>query len=221
MISKILFPITLINSLIMAWFIGKIEYDIVALHYNIHGNADFYGSKWMLLIFAAIPLILSSIFWFYKSFTKNSNNKKHNDSAENKIISVIIIFFMLISWMIIVIASSNTQRLGTPVLSGIAGLLGLLIISISIFMPQIKPNKFLGIRTSATLRDDSVWDKTHKFGFYTGIIGGILTILFALVSLITNVQWLCFAGIFCSIAGAIIPAIYSYIIYKKLNHPHN
>ncbi len=215
MINKILFPITLANSLIMAWFIWGIKHDIVALHYNMHGDTDSYGSKWILLIFAVIPLVLSVIFSLYKNFTKNSPNKKDNESAENKIISIIITFFILIGWIITVVASNNPQKLDILIIHTIIGLLALLIICISTFMPQIKPNKFLGIRTSATLKDESVWYKTHKFGFYSGVIGGILTILFSIISLITNTRWLCFVGLACGVTGAIIPAIYSYIILKK------
>jgi len=203
--KKILFLSSLINSIIMVWFIGKIDHKIVALHYDIYGNVNFYGSKWTLTFFAVIPIILSLVFWLYKS----KNYEQHNSTLEDKIISVVMIFFFLIGWTIIVVTSGNPQKLDVWVLSLIVGLLGLLIMFISILMPKIKSNKYFGIRTSATLKSEVVWEKTHKLVSYTGTAGGILTTFFAIFASIINIIWLCYVGIACGIIGVIIPAIYS------------
>lgn len=80
---------------------------------------------------------------------------------------------------------------------------------------NVRPNLYLGIRTPWTLKNETVWRKTHRLGgillFVFGVAGFIGTLLvdahkvhYILVSVI---------GI-----TSLIPVAYSYILYKKIIH---
>lgn len=49
------------------------------------------------------------------------------------------------------------------------------------YLPKLKKNKFMGVRTTLTLSSDEIWSKTHKFA---GKIFVIFGFTFAIVSLI-------------------------------------
>lgn len=56
---------------------------------------------------------------------------------------------------------------------------GVLFIVLGNYMPKIKPNYFIGIRTPWTLESEAVWNKTHRLGGKVFIAMGILSMLTA------------------------------------------
>ena len=82
------------------------------------------------------------------------------------------------------------------------------------YMRTVRSNFFVGIRTPWTLSNDVVWRKTHELGgkiwFYTGIV--LAVIVFFLPQIAAVVVMFC--GLFFMV---MIPVVYSYIEYKKIN----
>jgi uncharacterized membrane protein len=90
--------------------------------------------------------------------------------------------------------------------------LGLLFIILGNYMPKVKTNYFIGIRTPWTLANETVWARTHRFGGKVFFIGGIIMIASAFApSSIRTV--LLIASIVCI---AIVPMVYSYAVYRKV-----
>jgi uncharacterized membrane protein len=54
---------------------------------------------------------------------------------------------------------------------------GLLFIILGNYMPKVKKNWFVGIRTPWTLASEEVWNKTHRLGGKIFILAGLLMIL--------------------------------------------
>lgn len=82
-------------------------------------------------------------------------------------------------------------------------------------MYNVKPNYFFGIRTPWTLKNETVWRKTHRLGgvvlFLAGITGFIL-------SLFVDKEQLFAMMIMVILIPTTITIIYSYYIYKKTIH---
>jgi uncharacterized membrane protein len=78
------------------------------------------------------------------------------------------------------------------------------------FLGKVRKNFFLGIRTPWTLASDEVWAKTHRLGGWCFVIAGVLVALSAV--LVPDVQWL----VYIIIGMALIPVVYSYIAYRKI-----
>jgi uncharacterized membrane protein len=89
--------------------------------------------------------------------------------------------------------------------------LGLLFIILGNYMPKVKTNYFIGIRTPWTLANETVWTRTHRFGGKVFFISGIIILVSAFApSSIRAV--LLIASIVCI---AVVPMVYSYAVYKK------
>ncbi len=56
-------------------------------------------------------------------------------------------------------------------------LVGLLFIVIGNYLPQCKPNYFVGIKTPWTLSNEEVWRKTHRFSGKVFVVLGVIMIL--------------------------------------------
>lgn len=82
-------------------------------------------------------------------------------------------------------------------------------------MYNVKPNYFFGIRTPWTLKNETVWRKTHHLGgvvlFIAGVTGFIL-------SLVIDEQQLSLVMMTILFTATAITVFYSYYIYKKIIH---
>ncbi|MBV8490241.1 MAG: SdpI family protein, partial [Candidatus Eremiobacteraeota bacterium] len=88
-------------------------------------------------------------------------------------------------------------------------LVGALLVLIGNYLPKIRKNFFLGIRTPWTLASDEVWLRTHRFGGWVFTIGGIAIVIFGLLgSALPMVVVL--------VAVALAPIAYSFVAYKNL-----
>ncbi len=91
--------------------------------------------------------------------------------------------------------------------------LSALFVVLGIFLPKLKKNYFVGIRTPWTLQSDEVWIKTHKFGAKCFITAGVLGIF--TVFLKSELAFWVF--IIVMIIAALLPVIYSYFVYRRMN----
>ena len=89
--------------------------------------------------------------------------------------------------------------------------LGILFAVIGNFMPKVRRNANMGIKTTWALADDENWYATHRFGGKVWMAGGLLIIAFSCLPW----DWVIpviFVAIF---AFAFAPMIYSWNFYRK------
>jgi uncharacterized membrane protein len=90
--------------------------------------------------------------------------------------------------------------------------IGALLVIIGNFMGKVTTNFFVGIRTPWTLAEPEVWLRTHRFAGKVIVFGGLAIVVAGLLG----------AGLRFLIVGMLLtvlaPAIYSYLIYLRLEH---
>lgn len=215
--SKIILIISIINFILTVAFTYTYDSSIIAIHYNANGAADYWGPKWFILIFSALPLVLSLIYLIYSEINKSNENLQVNKHIEQKMITYIILWFITIEW-IFILTLNNPQNIIVYVSITVA----VLFIVLGLDLPKLKRNKFLGIRTPWTLKSDIVWVKTHILSKKCMILSGIIVALFSIVSMILKLDILCIWGIFIAILLTfILPFAYSYNIYKTIGDKSN
>ena len=87
-------------------------------------------------------------------------------------------------------------------------MIGVLFIVLGNYIPTVKPNYTVGIRTSWALDDPDNWYHTHRFGGKCMVIGGILLIV---LSPFMNL-FIFFIFVFIPV---LLPIIYSYLYFRK------
>ncbi|MEW9571004.1 SdpI family protein [Rhodanobacter sp. Si-c] len=87
---------------------------------------------------------------------------------------------------------------------------GVLYLLLGNYMGKLRRNFFIGIRTPWTLASDAVWERTHRFGGRLFMLGGLVTVLIALVD---PAPWLLLIVL---AAMWLIAAGYSYFIHLRL-----
>jgi uncharacterized membrane protein len=198
-----------IISFLVAIALYPIMPDPMPSHWNAAGEIDGYMSKFwglflmplvtlgMLLLFIAIPRIdplKANIAQFIESYN---------------LMMVLLIVYMLYVYALTLFAALGYQFNMTTML---IPAMGILFIVIGFLIGKAKRNFFIGIRTPWTLSSDTVWAKTHALGKWTFIGAGIVSILSAFLG--EDGFW---AIMICIFAAAIIPIVYSYILWKREN----
>lgn len=213
----LLLIISIINAAVLTVLIAASDAVSVPIHYSISGAADNYSTKWSLLIFALLPLAVSSMFTVYRRFATGNENIARNKKYEDKALLFITLFFVLISWLITLNSLNGAEILPSGVLGTICAALGLLMMLISNLLAKLKPNRTLGIRTKATLSDETVWKKTHRLSGYTGIAGGLIMTVCGILSMFGHGSaMLIYAVIAFIILECVVPMIYAEVLFRKI-----
>jgi uncharacterized membrane protein len=220
-VNLILIMIVLASTLIAMAFLP----DIIPVHFDIHGEADRWGSKYELLILpAALALIWSigdkSIGFLSKTVRVKDDEKLKSDALNNekvlgKTLTVIYAIMAAVNLGIIYLTFSKLDNSTLPqvdVIKILVMLIGLLMIGLGNLMPKTRINGALGFRLPWTCYNDNTWRKSNLFAGSMGMIVGALIVAVGLIfeGLIAAVIMLALM-----VASTITMSVYAYLVYKK------
>lgn len=183
--------------------------ETIPVHWNLNGDIDNWGKKSTLII---MTFMSSGLTYCIFLLAPLIDPKKKIQAMGNKYHNLKFLMVLLMSVLsVFIIYSTKEQSITNSNVMFIC--VGLLYIILGNYMKTIKANYFIGIKTPWTLENEFVWKKTHSLAGKLWLLGGISIIA---SSLITNKE--INHTIFLSITTiiALVPVIYSYIEYKKL-----
>jgi uncharacterized membrane protein len=182
----------------------------VPIHFDLHGTANGWGSRWTVWLEPGITVLIYLVTLFLPLIDPKRINHPDFSSLFFKIRLVVIGFLsaMAIFSTQAAVNGSMDQHLSRyfPVLLfGFFALLGN-------FMPNLKPNWFIGVRTPWTLSSDSVWKQTHQIMGRLWFYGGLLSVI---LCILIPAQWaLIWLMIFVG-ATSIFAFAYSFVLYRR------
>lgn len=183
--------------------------DRIAIHWNINGEADGYGSKTMgLFLIPAIELVLIPIFIILPRIDPRASLEKIIESYE---------WFILLFtfYMFYVFGLSTAWNLGYrfDLLRLLVPVLGILFYGLGVILGDVEMNWFLGIRTPWTLSSEEVWRETHRVGGMLFKVCGLLAFGGLFFS-----GWLSLGLVMVPVlVSGIYVIIYSYLKYKQIS----
>lgn len=177
--------------------------DRIATNFDIYGEPSHYSSKSFTVF--GIPLIMTAIQLILCLITNlfHKTGKRDIINGALRFVSPVILYFAELS---IILYSLGQMKNPTSVL---VTFMAVLIVIAGNYMPKIRRNMFVGIRTPHTLGNQEVWDKTHRFAGVIFTVCGIVMIPFSLVD-----NWIAVVAILA--VTMIIPVIYSEKVYRSV-----
>jgi uncharacterized membrane protein len=97
-----------------------------------------------------------------------------------------------------------------PMARALLGGIGIGIVLLGNVLGKVRRNFWLGVRTPWTLASDRVWYATHRLAAKTMVAGGLAALGAAVLGLPFYV------GTAAILMGALVPAGYSLVYYKRL-----
>lgn len=175
----------------------------VPIHFDMNGDPDNYASKAVAgFLFPCLLAILN----LFVHFMMNADPKKQN---ANKIIKLVGFWtFPVVSLITVPITLFKGLDYNVPVVPICTALVGLLFLIIGNYLPKSRQSYTVGIRLPWTLDNEENWNKTHRFGGFVWVLGGLVVIVNAFIGNY-NIMFAVIALV------VILPIGYSYLYYRK------
>ena len=138
--------------------------DTVPAHYNFAGEIDRWGSKYENFIFPVIAVLIGALIAFLA--------KKPEDAVPKKVLlwtgicSLLLIdvtgFYFMLKDLSVVQGMSTGAADNVIKLMSIG--VGVMFIILGNLMPKVKRNGLFGLRTSWSMENDEIWNRSQRFG---------------------------------------------------------
>lgn len=180
--------------------------DTMTTHWGADGNADGSGAKAFAVF--GLPVILLILHIVCLLVTALDRRQKEQSPKALNIVFWCVPFISLFTCATVYAAALGKAF---DFLALIPGLLGIMFVLIGNYLPKIKQNRTLGIRLVWTLGNEENWNRTHRLAGKVWVITGLLTLFAVFLPRAAMVP----AAVCAIIPAVVIPAVYSYCIYKQ------
>jgi uncharacterized membrane protein len=200
----------IIGVYIAAFFVYPHLPEQIPVHWNIHGEVDNYINKGLLslLLFPTIILTMYLLLLFVPYLDKHKERYVQFQKVYTIIKFALVLFMIFIYVITTLYALEYNIKVEKVVPAGVS----ILFIIIGNYLGKVRKNWFVGIKYPWTLKNDLVWEKTHRLGAVLFVLSGISGLIGVFFNGMVTMIML-FTPLTLTI---VITLIYSYRLYKKV-----
>lgn len=157
--------------LVQLYYLWPAIPDVIPVHYGLSGKADRFDNKSLLLWF--VPLVLLLVYGILalvpRIDPKNRISYSQGGYYTVRLATLLFLSIIFISYFFSLTGQWDFSRSVPLMIMAFITVLGN-------YLPVIKPNYFIGVRTPWTLENEEVWTKTHRFSGRLWVTGGLIGI---------------------------------------------
>lgn len=206
-------PVLLVAMLVFALAVYPLLPARIPVHWGFRGGVDRWAPKWPNAFFApALGLAL----WLLFPLLRRLDPRRRQYERFNET------FWLLVNAMVAFTAVMELVVLGAALgwpmdtTRVVLFVVGLVFVVLGNYLPRVRSNWWIGIRTPWTLESEWVWRETHRLGGRTFVFGGLTTMVAALLPALVR-PWVALAGL---LVGGFVPVVYSYILWQREQREH-
>ncbi|CAN5656915.1 SdpI family protein [soil metagenome] len=182
--------------------------DRIPTHWNVRGEVDGWsGRTWGAFL---MPMMAAAV-WLLLPLLRRIDPRRSNYERFDAT------FWILVNAIVLFMAAMHVLTLGAALgwpidmTKAVLAMVGLMFVVLGNFLPRVKSNWWMGIRTPWTLESEHVWRETHRLAGYTFVAAGL--IVMAATLLPTALAFpVAMAGM---VVGSMVPVAYSYVVYRR------
>jgi uncharacterized membrane protein len=195
---------------ISAWAWGQLPADAsIPVHWGMDGQVDGYAPKTIgLLMLPLIAAGVAALLAVIPRFEPRRANLERSGKAYGATWVGVMTLLGLVHLLTVAVALGATIDMPRLILIGV----GALFVVIGNYMPKVRPNFLMGIRTPWTLSSDVAWTKTHRLGGRIFVIEGLVMIVLGIIGL--SPEFLAVAIIAAITLQVVAVIAYSYRVWK-------
>jgi uncharacterized membrane protein len=173
----------------------------VPIHFDLRGQPDGFGGKWFaLLISPAVSLLLVPFFLVVRA-------RSRSPRAVSAIATASLALQAAVHLLLVLAASGRAVDFGLGSLLAQA----FVLLVVGNYLPAVRRNRLLGIRTPWTLRSELAWRRTHSLGGRLFFALG-LVVMFSAMASTAAASLALIAGV---LATTLVVSSYSYFVAKS------
>ncbi len=181
----------------------------VPIHWNAAGEIDDYAPKAFGAFLVPVAMLaLAGVFAALPAISPSGFDIERKSRAYRAIIFAILLFMLGIHVYLLL----SAMNIAPSISAVIPILLGALFVILGNYLPKMRRNFFIGIRTPWTLADEDVWFRTHRLGGVLFVVCGVLVMVVGpfLHGRAESIFLPTVMGL-----AALISVIYSFVIYRR------
>lgn len=214
--KKTLYYFLMFLPLLITVFILPFLPEQIPAHYNFAGEVDRWGSKYESLIFPVVTVGMGFfMLWMAKFAAKQEDGGKNNEKIVFYTGMGISVWFTVIHGYSLFNAFKNTANINAvsvDINQIFCIIFGIGIVIIGNYMPKLRSNSIIGLRTPWSMKNDITWKKCQLFGGVSFMIIGALMVI---AGIFMEGYTAMFVALGLLIADTIICVIYSYKTAQK------
>lgn len=186
----------------------------IPVHWGADGTVNGWGPSWTVAALGFLPLVLLATFWLVPRIDPKGAAYAKSGRFYLGFVIAFTVFMCGMTWL------SELTVWGVVPQTGAVGVIvttaiGVLFIGMGNYLPRVRQNYTMGVKTPWALADPENWRRTQRFSGKCFVVMGVGFIAFGFVAS-TLPDEAAAAGI---VAIALIPMaamyIYSYLIWRK------
>ena len=211
--ARIIYVILMFLSLAITLVALPLLPEEIPAHYNFEGEVDRWGSKYETLIFPACTILMGVfMLWMAKIGAKDSEKNGKTVFYTGMGISVWFTVMHCYTLFMDFKSAANLNDFEFDINQIFCILFGIGMVIMGCFMPKLKKNSVIGLRTSWSMKNDITWEKSQRFAGASFMIGGVFAVISGFVFSGMGAMFAFLGTILaCTFAGI----IYSYKIAQK------
>lgn len=201
-------PVVLLLAFVFALVVYPSLPERVPTHWNFQGEADGWMSKWPGALL--LPLEGLAAWLLVVGLRRIDPRRSHYERFNETfwlILNVLGFFFAAFTVISLGAALGWPMNISRLVMVAI----GLLFMTLGNYLPRLKSNWWMGIRTPWTLESEAVWRATHRVGGRTFVAGGLIAVLAAFLPM----PLMGYVAIASLVLAGLVPLVYSYVAWRQ------
>jgi uncharacterized membrane protein len=181
----------------------------VPIHWNTDGYGDHYAPKWSLLV--VNPAIMAGVLALFFLLPWLSPRHFEVDASRPAYLYIMLVLlgvFAYFQGVLLWVDVSGRLNASRAITGGVC----LMVALLGSALGRIKRNFYLGIRTPWTIANEDVWAATHRLAAKLFVVAGLAGLTLLAFGVRSS------SILFPLLAAAVIPVIYSLVLYKHLEH---
>lgn len=134
----------------------------IPTHWGANGAVDGWGPSWMASALGVLPLALLAMFCVVPRIDPKGEAYRTSGKFYQGFVIAFTLFMCAISWLGELTVWGVVPAVGSVNVL-ISGVVGLLFIGVGNYLPRVKQNYTLGIKTPWALADPENWRRTQRF----------------------------------------------------------
>ena len=188
----------------------------IPAHYEMNNQVTRWGSKYETLIFPVITILFG---YFMLGMAKLSSKQEENGKNNEKVCIVagmvsLVLFNALTGYFLYADFHSveNLSSITLDINQLLFGLLGVSMILLGNIMPKLRMNSVAGLRTVWSMKNETTWKRSQRFGGISFMVGGVLITIVCFLTKGFSCFWWTMGII---VILLIVDTYYSYTLAKK------
>lgn len=186
----------------------------IPMHWGADGGVNGWGPRWMASIFGLLPLALLALFYVVPRIDPRGSAYARSGGFYQGFVIAFTVFMCAISWLGELTVWKLLPDKGAVNII-MSGAIGALFIGMGNYLPRVRQNYTLGIKTPWSLDDPDNWRRTHRFGGACLMVVGVGLIMSGFLGGRLPEAWILMVIVALAIASVVAMYVYSYLIWRK------